>query len=217
MYLKDYYGILGIEPSATQAEIKKAYRRLAHLHHPDKTSNDAYAAALFADIKEAYEILTDPAKKEYYLQQRWYEQSIGKRKKQDTITPAGVLLQALELEKHVSQLDVFRMDKTGLQQYILALISDEVTEKLQAFGDADTNREIIRAVSGAMKPLPLDTLLPVSNQLRKLAAGDTTAMGGIDMMVSRFTQQHRRERYSLLVIIILTLALCLLIYFASRP
>ena len=67
MHLKDYYNILSIEPSATLSEIKKAYRKLAHQSHPDKNQNDPYASALFAEIKEAYEVLTNPTKKEYYL------------------------------------------------------------------------------------------------------------------------------------------------------
>ena len=79
MQLKDYYSILELHPSATRDEIKKAYRRLAHQYHPDKKNNDPYAAAQFSNIKEAYEILSNPVKKDQYLQQRWYTQSIGKK------------------------------------------------------------------------------------------------------------------------------------------
>jgi curved DNA-binding protein CbpA len=71
LQLKDYYSILELPPSASADEIKKAYRRLAHLYHPDKKDNDPYAAAQFAVIKEAYETLSNPAQKECYLQQRW--------------------------------------------------------------------------------------------------------------------------------------------------
>lgn len=81
MQLKDYYRVPEIEPSASFPEIKKAFRKLAHQYHPDKNQHDPYAFAQFAAIKEAYEVLSNPAKKEYYLQQRWYNQSTGKRKK----------------------------------------------------------------------------------------------------------------------------------------
>ena len=77
--LKDYYSILELQPSATLQEIKKAYRRLALQYHPDRTNNDRYAAVHFTEIKEAYEVLTNPTKKEFYLQQRWYHQSMGKK------------------------------------------------------------------------------------------------------------------------------------------
>ncbi len=57
---KDYYKILGIEKSAGDQEIKKAYRKLAIVHHPDKNPGDANAEARFKDISEAYETLSDP-------------------------------------------------------------------------------------------------------------------------------------------------------------
>ncbi|KAL2133689.1 hypothetical protein VTI74DRAFT_1917 [Chaetomium olivicolor] len=63
---KDYYKILGIEKSATDQEIKKAYRKLAIVHHPDKNPGDASAEARFKDISEAYETLIDPQKRERY-------------------------------------------------------------------------------------------------------------------------------------------------------
>jgi DnaJ family protein C protein 7 len=57
---KDYYKILGIEKTATDTEIKKAYRKLAIVHHPDKNPGDSEAEARFKDISEAYETLIDP-------------------------------------------------------------------------------------------------------------------------------------------------------------
>jgi len=122
--IKDYYKILELPPSATQKEIKTAYRRLAHQYHPDKSGNDLYAAAQFEIVKEAYEVLSDPSKKEYYLQQRWYNQSIGKKRTETVITPVTVLKQVLELDKYVSTLDVHRMDKEGLYNYICDILSD---------------------------------------------------------------------------------------------
>jgi DnaJ homolog subfamily C member 7 len=56
---KDYYKILGVEKDADDATIKKAYRKLAIIHHPDKNPNDEQAAERFKDIGEAYETLSD--------------------------------------------------------------------------------------------------------------------------------------------------------------
>lgn len=56
---KDYYKILGVEKDAGDAEIKKAYRKLAIVHHPDKNPDDEQAAERFKDIGEAYETLSD--------------------------------------------------------------------------------------------------------------------------------------------------------------
>lgn len=63
---KDYYKILGVEKDATETEIKKAYRKLAIIHHPDKNPDDPGADERFKDIGEAQECLMDPQKRERY-------------------------------------------------------------------------------------------------------------------------------------------------------
>lgn len=62
----DYYKVLGVSKSATQAEIKKAYRKLAREYHPDVNPNDAEAEANFKQLSEAYEVLNDPEKRKKY-------------------------------------------------------------------------------------------------------------------------------------------------------
>ncbi|KAI9686426.1 MAG: hypothetical protein M1822_003771 [Bathelium mastoideum] len=63
---KDYYKILGVEKDAGDNDIKKAYRKLAIVHHPDKNPGDEEAANRFKDIGEAYETLSDSQKRARY-------------------------------------------------------------------------------------------------------------------------------------------------------
>jgi len=76
---KDYYATLGVTKSATEKEIKQAFRKLARKHHPDVNPNDKVAEAKFKEINEAYEVLGDPPKRKKYdeLGANWraYEQA----------------------------------------------------------------------------------------------------------------------------------------------
>ena len=77
MHQKDYYKILGISESATDAEIKKAYRNLAKQFHPDKNPDNATAEARFKEVSEAYDVLGDSTKKKKYDELRRYSHGGG--------------------------------------------------------------------------------------------------------------------------------------------
>lgn len=64
----DYYKILGVDKSASQDDIKKAFKKLARKHHPDLNPNDADAKRRFQEINEANEVLSDPEKRKKYDQ-----------------------------------------------------------------------------------------------------------------------------------------------------
>lgn len=68
MEYKDYYKILGVERSASEKDLKRAYRKLAVQYHPDKNPGDPRAEERFKEINEAYEVLGDPAKRAKYDQ-----------------------------------------------------------------------------------------------------------------------------------------------------
>jgi molecular chaperone DnaJ len=63
---KDLYGALGLSKGASAEEIKKAYRKLAREHHPDKNQGDAAAEERFKEIQHAYDVLSDPEKRKAY-------------------------------------------------------------------------------------------------------------------------------------------------------
>lgn len=64
--MKDYYKILGVDKVASKDDIKKAFRKLAHEHHPDKNKNDPNSAQKFKEASEAYSVLSDDSKRQQY-------------------------------------------------------------------------------------------------------------------------------------------------------
>jgi curved DNA-binding protein len=93
MDYRDYYQILGVPRSATQAEVKKAFRKLARQHHPDRNPGDGSAEKRFKDVNEANTVLSDPAKRKQYdaLGANWeqYQRAGGGRSGGDPFGPGG--------------------------------------------------------------------------------------------------------------------------------
>jgi curved DNA-binding protein len=82
---RDYYKILGVNKSASNKDIKKAYRKLAMKYHPDRNKGNKAAEERFKEISEAYAVLSDPEKKKQYdmfgaegFQQRYSQEDIFK-------------------------------------------------------------------------------------------------------------------------------------------
>lgn len=78
--VRDYYGVLGVPRTATQNEIRDAFRRLARQHHPDVRPDDPQATDRFKEISEAYEVLGDPEKRRRYdeLGPDWRQAETGR-------------------------------------------------------------------------------------------------------------------------------------------
>jgi len=113
--MKNYYDILGVQPDASDKEIKKAYRKLAKANHPDQHPNDPSYEAIFAEIQEAYTVLSDPDKRKEYDEQlanppqedeRSYE-DIMKDYDEYTKEKVDKEVYKVEIEEKLSKFDYF--------------------------------------------------------------------------------------------------------------
>ena len=214
--LKDYYSILEISPSATQPEIKQAYRKLVMVYHPDKNNDDPYALARFNEIKEAYEVLMNPARKELYLQERWLHKASGQKIGEELITAPSILKKCLALNKQIAAMDIHRMNYKGMADRIVNLLNDEAIDTLLEQKETDVHASIISTVVKSMQHFPSAAAKPVADQLLKMAVHLPDWQKHIQQLVEQKQQKEKWSWLNPLLIFLLTLALCALIWFGAR-
>ena len=216
MAVKDYYRTLKVPAQASIEEIKKAYRLLAQQYHPDKNNNDPFAVAYFYEIKEAYETLTNPVKKDIYLQERWYNRATGNKRTREFITPVTILKEVLEFEKYTSSMDVFRIDRELLFGYINELLSEETLRQLQQFNEPEINQQIVLTLLKPVRLLKSEKALMLNERLSKMINDNNQ----IELMISNIIRKIQREekwkKYEWVFVLLITLGILVLIRFSSK-
>ena len=116
---KDYYAVLGLTVDATMDEIKWSFRKLAHQYHPDKTGISTQDSEVFQQILEAYQVLSDPAKRAAYHQ----EISVELPSEEPIVQWEQLRMHIRGLQKWVKQTDPYRYDTEGYATYFFQLIA----------------------------------------------------------------------------------------------
>jgi len=215
MPVKDHYKTLKVPAQASIEDIKKAYRLLAQQYHPDKNNNDPYSIAYFSEIKEAYETLTNPVKKDIYLQERWYNKATGNRRTREVITPVTILKEVLEFEKYTSTMDVFRMDKERLFNYMNDLLSENTISQLQQFNEPEINQQIVLTLLKPVRLLKSEKALLLRDRLIKMTTGNNKRQLLITDTIKEIQKEEKWKKYEWVFVLLITLAILLLIRFAS--
>ena len=195
MPLKDYYKILDLSPGATETDIKKSFRRLALRYHPDVNQGNRYAEAWFRELQEAYDTLTDAAKKDAYLQDRWFLQSQGKNMARPVpLTPDTIMAEARELASRVADLDHFRMDHQQLAQSLLQVLDDERLDLLRSFNATHEATTIGQLLLTSAAPVDFPLLRPFYQRMQLLAGICPALLPLIAANRNRRQQQYFWER-----------------------
>lgn len=208
----DYYAILNIPPSAGIAEIKAAYRKLALQYHPDKNPDNKYAAADFALVKEAYEILTNPNKKYRYLQERWLTKANNQNFEKVFKNPEDILMQVLNISEKIYQMDIYRLPVERIRQELNHLLSPENIQILNEFNEISINDAITAELLQAIKVMPFEDQLSLLEKLKKFTHHHSYL---IDEKESELNNKHFWETWKPALIILAVVLLCILIWGTS--
>jgi curved DNA-binding protein CbpA len=202
---------------STREEIKRRYRKLAQQFHPDKNHDDKYAESRFHDIKEAYETLTQPAKKEAWLQERWLRQAYNEPYgEKEPLTPYSILQQVLKLDKYVSTQDVFRMDQFSITERIMKMVSEENMNCLHKFNEKEINTTIVQHLLASAGPIELNRLFQLWPNLEKIARDDPALLDDINAFVKKKKKQAQKDKWTLPVVILVTIIICILIFYTGK-
>ncbi|KAH8882909.1 DnaJ-domain-containing protein [Thozetella sp. PMI_491] len=152
-YNQDYYAILGLARTATQAEIRGAYKRLAKLKHPDKNPQDSQATASFQLLHEAYTTLSDrDGRKVYDLDRDEWSQEVPYQTstspssdEQVKLDPADIDNLLGYLRRHSEELKAELFLLIGRRSWVLSTM-DIIREQALAARSKEAKREVMRRV-----------------------------------------------------------------------
>lgn len=209
---QDHYQVLQLPPSASQDDIKKAYRKLALQYHPDKTGGDLLSEAYFKQIKEAYEVLSDTKKRQDYHYKKIYRQY----HRQPVTTAAAILKDCIELKKLVIAIGYNRIDFDLLEFQVKEILSLHNIHLLQQNNDNNFNIKIMNEILIACRNLPVAHIRRLEKVFMEISTNNESLQFKVQQFIRTKKRWHYWDQYKVLLAILIALALCLFIYFSVK-
>lgn len=211
---QDHYQVLSVAVSASQEEIRKAFRKLAMRYHPDKHNNAAEANAKFASIRAAYEILSDRKKRNAYNHRRYAENPSYRTA--PVLHAAEVLARSIRLRKDIISKDPFRIDRDLLIFQLAELLSDENMALLITASDFETNDQVVKNVLDCVTLLPFPMAKEILARLYKVDDQNKIISAKISYALQQSRQLYYWNRYKIWIAVATAVVVCAGLYFASR-
>ncbi|MFT4019376.1 MAG: J domain-containing protein [Agriterribacter sp.] len=215
MSFKNYYAVLGVAPNATQDDIKKNFRKLALLYHPDKNAENEFAAIRFREIQEAYEILGDAEKRMIYnrvWRDHYPKANIAVA---EETSPESILLKCRKLQQDIREMDAFRINLRYVQAELNKILSDNTIALLVFHNDNNINKNIIDHILEICAVLPNKNLPAIQKSLNKLAGNRQEEILIIQQKIKQLTYKNLWQQYYPLLAFIIAAVVCAAIYFLS--
>ena len=213
--MKDYYNILNIPTTATADEVKKAFRKLALLYHPDKHPDTRFANAKFTELKEAYQVLGDRKKRAEYNYSRYF-QSAGSVYQPLAACADDILQSSIELRNKIAGMDPFRIDRDQLFYEASRILSDHNINLLTKAAFSDTHTKIVHILTDSFHHLPFDYVKELIKKLQKIHTEESSIQNDLKEFLVHARVQHYWNRYQFLIALIAAVLVCVFIYTSGR-
>lgn len=210
MFNKDYYQALQIPPSASAAQIRKAYRKLAMEVHPDK-NNTQQASAQFVMISEAYAVLSNPVQRKKYDQARFARQQATRR---IATTPEEIRLMGHELVQRIKKNNPDRINRDRLVHDLQAVLSVYHIQLLEKYKDEQKNELLVNDMLFCIQYLEWKHCMQFADTLREINGLNNISIDRIDSFLTTYKRNYYWNRYKILVALVIAIVTCLLIYYA---
>ncbi|ANI88142.1 hypothetical protein A9P82_01730 [Arachidicoccus ginsenosidimutans] len=213
MQAKNYYQILGVSPTASSAEIKGAYRKLALRFHPDKNVGNTSTNAAFTEINEAYSILSDEKKRAAYHRENFGNFIAKKEDAHLNITPQFICEKIVEIRKSLEHTDPYRMDKPSLLLQLKQLFSAYHLAILKKENNIALNNSIIDETLTILAFLPAEQQKIITDWFKDIPQNREEK---INAFLKKQQSVFFWEKYKLLFVLAATVVVCLVVYLVIR-
>jgi molecular chaperone DnaJ len=207
MSRRDYYKILQVFPGSSTEEIKKSYRRLVLKYHPDRHNNNEHLTEHFREIQEAYETLTNPARRIEYDNKHGFA-TLKKKIK----TPQSVLSEANRLRNYVQTLSHSNIDQRALEFHLRQLTTEQTIYVLQGPELLVPRQELIHVVLDTSWFLSYNNLSGLHKDLLQIAGNDPFSNELIATVMKERRLRHNKEKILPWLVILITILLVWLMY-----
>lgn len=199
--IPDYYSLLGISVYASQDEIRRAFRRLAHRYHPDKLQEEATDPHRFNEILVAYQVLSDPGSRRKY-NRSFYGNSLW----EERLDADGLMEKIRLFQAQVRQADPFRYDEEALSYHFQQLL--QWSEYLKQSGEinSDQSSSVVEALLPALERLPSREWRSAGNRLVNLSQDNQPLAAKIARQV-KWLPFWRGNRWPVGIALLITLLL----------
>lgn len=206
---RNWYAVLGLTATATDIEIKRAFRKLAHIYHPDKNNNPIYFEQ-FKQIKKAYELLGNPVDKKLY--DKSLQLAGENAQKQPLLNDLKDLVQYFHLfERELQQTDFRFINYDRIQwklNYTFAI--PQMYEMIQ-LGSSVDQQILLNKMLYCLSFLPFKLMLPYIDFLYQ-GFISPHQLAEINQFVKNKQQHFLWEHYQIPIVALISLLLCLGMY-----